>query len=196
MNYEIHYNRLIESAQNRVLEDYTELHHIIPRCMGGTDKTTNLVDLTPEEHFVAHQLLTKMYPDNASLRYAANLMGNRNNKSYGWLKRGVSRSMKAANPMMNEESRKKMGESQRNKWLDPEYRKQQSEAHKGNIPSNVKWRNAPQGTAWCNQHKSYLPVEQFAKDKTRKNGLLVMCKECYNNSHYRKNRKWLRKSTL
>jgi hypothetical protein len=60
--------------------------------MGGTNKQDNLVWLTAEEHYVAHQLLVKMYPDNYKLIYAANMMctnsptGQRNNKLYGWLR--------------------------------------------------------------------------------------------------------------
>jgi hypothetical protein len=30
--------------------------------MKGSDGKKNRVDLTPEEHFVAHQLLTKIHP--------------------------------------------------------------------------------------------------------------------------------------
>ena len=60
--------------------------------MGGSNKKENLVYLTAEEHYVAHQLLVKMYPDNKRLVYAANMMctnsptGQRNNKLYGWLR--------------------------------------------------------------------------------------------------------------
>lgn len=46
-----------------------ELHHIIPRCMGGSDTTDNLVSLTYREHYIAHWLLTKIYPDNAKIQY-------------------------------------------------------------------------------------------------------------------------------
>lgn len=93
MDYQRHYNLLIEKAQQRTTDLYTERHHIVPRCLGGTDDKDNLVALTPEEHYVAHQLLVKMYPENASLVYAANKMtvsskwAPRNNKLYGWLKR-------------------------------------------------------------------------------------------------------------
>ena len=92
MNYQKHYDTLINRAKNRLLEGYSERHHIIPRCMGGTDEQDNLVALTAEEHYVAHQLLVKMYPDNDKLIYAAKMMtisasGHvRNNKLYGWLK--------------------------------------------------------------------------------------------------------------
>lgn len=93
MNYEKHYNLLIERAKSRKITDYVERHHIVPRCMGGTNAKSNLVNLTPEEHYVAHQLLVKIHPNNDSLVYAANKMTvsskytKRNNKRYGWLKR-------------------------------------------------------------------------------------------------------------
>jgi hypothetical protein len=34
-------------------------HHIIPKCMGGSNSTSNKVLLTPREHFIAHLLLSK-----------------------------------------------------------------------------------------------------------------------------------------
>jgi len=94
MNYSLIYDRLIHRAKNRSLKSYKEKHHIIPRCLGGTDDSDNLVELTPEEHYLAHQLLIKMYPKNPKLVYAVWRMthGNkqymaRNNKMYGWIKR-------------------------------------------------------------------------------------------------------------
>lgn len=94
MDYQKHYNLLIEKAQQRTTDLYTERHHIVPRCLGGTDDQDNLVALTPEEHYVAHQLLVKMHPDNQKLIYAAMMMipkswknQQRSNKIYGWLKR-------------------------------------------------------------------------------------------------------------
>mgnify|MGYP006279505969 CR=1 FL=1 len=93
MNYSKHYKLLIERAKTRQLNGYFEKHHIVPRCLGGTNDPDNLVSLTPEEHYVAHQLLVKMYPDNEKLVYAAIMMipSNtttcRNNKCYGWVKK-------------------------------------------------------------------------------------------------------------
>ncbi len=95
MNYNLHYDRLISRARNRTPDPnlYYERHHIIPRCMNGTNDKSNIVKLTAEEHFVAHQLLVKIYPDNIRLVHAATMLcvdgsGNRsNNRIYGWLKR-------------------------------------------------------------------------------------------------------------
>jgi hypothetical protein len=70
---------------------YYENHHIVPKCAGGTNDKCNLVLLLPEEHYVAHQLLTKIYPGNAGLVYALVKMSGRhygrNNKLYGWIKK-------------------------------------------------------------------------------------------------------------
>lgn len=94
MNYQKIYDALIERAQNRVLVGaYVERHHILPRCMGGGDESSNLVGLTPEEHFVAHQLLLKMHPGVRGIAVSAVLMSGRGavaNKAYGWLKRAWS----------------------------------------------------------------------------------------------------------
>ena len=102
MNYEAHYNTLIERAKNRLLECYTERHHIVPRCMGGSDDADNIVDLTAEEHYVAHQLLVKMHPGNRKLVYAMAAMANMdatgkriNNRLYGWTKRKLSEAQSA-----------------------------------------------------------------------------------------------------
>ena len=98
MNYYIIYQSLVERGKNRSLgEAYKETHHIIPKCMGGSDDKDNLVDLTPEEHFIAHQLLVKIYPKEYGLVKAIQYMvtnnKNRknkvNNKLYGWLKKKI-----------------------------------------------------------------------------------------------------------
>ncbi len=92
MDYQKIYNQLINRAKTRTISGYKEIHHIVPRCLGGTDDSNNLVDLTPEEHYVAHQLLVKIHTDNKKVLSAAVIMcSNRvNNKLYGWLRRKFS----------------------------------------------------------------------------------------------------------
>lgn len=62
MNYQKIYNQIIENAIQRDIDDYTEKHHIIPKSEGGTDDISNLVELTPREHYIAHKLLYKINP--------------------------------------------------------------------------------------------------------------------------------------
>ena len=55
-------------------EEYHETHHILPRCMGGTDDEENLIDLFAREHFEAHRLLALENPENEKLIYAWHMM--------------------------------------------------------------------------------------------------------------------------
>jgi len=77
MNYKKHYDLLIEKAKNRIVVDgHTEKHHIIPRCVGGSNDKTNLVILTAREHYMAHYLLHKIQPSHRGLLYAIYMMMN------------------------------------------------------------------------------------------------------------------------
>lgn len=61
-NFKEEYDKLIENAkkENRSKgKNYYELHHIIPKSLGGSNNKENLVLLTAEEHFRAHYLLWK-----------------------------------------------------------------------------------------------------------------------------------------
>lgn len=64
MNYQRIYDSLISNAQSRKeTSGYTEIHHIHPKSLGGTDGEDNLVTLTAKEHYVAHHLLYLIYKD-------------------------------------------------------------------------------------------------------------------------------------
>ena len=72
MDYLNLYNKIINNAKNRKIDKnkYYEIHHIIPKSIGGTDDESNLVSLKLKEHYICHKLLCKIYPDNKSLAYA------------------------------------------------------------------------------------------------------------------------------
>lgn len=62
MNHSLAYARLIANAQKRKgVDGYCEKHHILPKALGGSDDSSNIVALTAREHFVAHMLLAYMY---------------------------------------------------------------------------------------------------------------------------------------
>lgn len=74
MNYERHYSLLVSSRKTLKTEsDYHEAHHIVPRSFGGSDNKSNMVNLTPREHFVAHLLLAKIHGGKmwAALKFMA-----------------------------------------------------------------------------------------------------------------------------
>lgn len=61
MKYSKIYNSIVQRAKNRTTLQIYESHHIIPKCLGGANNKSNVVKLTPREHFICHLLLTKMY---------------------------------------------------------------------------------------------------------------------------------------
>lgn len=64
-------------------DEYHERHHILPKCMGGTNDEDNLIDLYAKEHFEAHRLLALENPDNDKLVYALWCMSNVKNEYTG-----------------------------------------------------------------------------------------------------------------
>ena len=161
MNYQKIYTNLINRAQSRTSKGYVEKHHIVPRCLSGTDSKENIVNLYPEEHYLAHLLLCKLNKGNSKLLYAAMNMtsgaminnGKRNNKAYGWLRRQYADSMSGDNnpnrrnpniqkeaakkrigQKRTEETKAKMSASQKGRKLTEEHKLKLAEAAKNRPP--------------------------------------------------------------
>lgn len=74
MHYKKIYDNIVDRAKKRILNEYGEKHHIIPRCLGGDNSSGNIVKLSFREHFICHWLLCKMYPDNPKIHHAFSRM--------------------------------------------------------------------------------------------------------------------------
>jgi len=142
MNYLDIYNNLMSKCaalrsarvDERITGGYFENHHIIPRCMGGSDDVSNLVYLTPEEHFLAHQLLIKIYPGVYGLYLSIQIMIGSgkyasNNKSYGRIKRSIQKNKKILG--MPAETRQKISESRKGIVFTDEQKRKISESRLG-----------------------------------------------------------------
>lgn len=159
MNYEKHYILLIEKAKNKNCSGYLEQHHIVPKCLGGSDEKINLVSLTPEEHFLAHKLLTKIYPNDIRILYAFNFMsapisGRKiNNKKFGFVRKQISEMMKTnLNPM------KRFPE--KNHFLHNKYPRQVSEIERKNLSDRMKKNNPMRGKKpWMHSRSTDETVE-------------------------------------
>lgn len=83
--YRTTYNKIINNAlgENRdKSSSYFEKHHIIPKSLGGTNDTSNLVLLTAREHYVCHKLLTKFTVGEAKKKmYCAMWAFNKKSKN-------------------------------------------------------------------------------------------------------------------
>jgi len=80
MNHQKLYESIIEKAKSENRKKYSgiyyEKHHILPKCINGTDDKENLVLLTAKEHFIAHKLLTYIYLGNRGINFAHYAMVN------------------------------------------------------------------------------------------------------------------------
>ena len=131
MDYQKVYTQLISHRKSNPLEKskelYTELHHIVPRCLGGTDDPENLVRLTAREHFIAHRLLSKIYVENSELALSVLLMmkvqGGIVSSSKGINKLRITSSDKSSEVMTglwnSEKFREMMSTKMRERWKDP-----------------------------------------------------------------------------
>ena len=206
MNYIKHYDILVSRAKNRNLDVYTEKHHIIPKCIGGTDDLTNIVELTPEEHYVAHQLLIKMYPDNRKLIHAAVMMTvdnltnrRRTNKLYGWLRKQHAKAI-SINQTGNLNSQAgrfwiyniSTGEVKRIKSQDVPYG-----WIRGKTPNTLceicQQETGSKQRRFCNEHrpKSIPPVSKMSKGNDTAKKLSDYCKSRTKEEHPQFGKRWI-----
>jgi hypothetical protein len=133
----------------------THLHHIIPKYAGGTDDPDNLVELTIEDHAIAHLVRYKIYGDYRDKWAHQILSGSIDAVEFrsGWGRDTQKRLLaegrhnwQKKNDAHTPEGRKRrskrmMGNnygSMRN--ITPEFRKKQADGARGN--TNVR------GTVW------------------------------------------------
>jgi hypothetical protein len=57
--YKTWHDNIISKAKLRTEKRIYEIHHIIPKCLKGSNDKSNLVKLTPKEHYIVHMLLCK-----------------------------------------------------------------------------------------------------------------------------------------
>jgi hypothetical protein len=143
MNYSQIYDNLILKAkqESRIRHKgiYYEKHHIIPRCLGGSDNDDNLVLLTAREHFIAHKLLTYIYPHNRGIALAFRYMiygSNKNQNKFRKLKIS-SRDYKYVKELisqngLSDQAKLKVSKFNKGKVLLQKTKDKQSETHLGN----------------------------------------------------------------
>ena len=86
--------------------------------MGGSDDEDNNTQLTAREHYLAHRLLTKMYPNQHKLLHAFAMMSVKSGKQvreytsrqYESMKIARSKAMSINNPSSTPEGRKRLSE--------------------------------------------------------------------------------------
>lgn len=110
----IHKQRYIEFIKSRPKRIYIKKsglvkHHIVPRCLNGSNDSENIIVLTVREHYIAHLILWKAYGSKMSRAFW--LISNMNlklisSRQYELLKKDI---------FLSEETRQKMSKSKKGK---------------------------------------------------------------------------------
>lgn len=212
MDYKKIYNQIILRAkkENRIKNNgvYYELHHITPKCVGGLDKSNNLVLLTAKEHFLCHKLLVLIYTGEKCLVYALWMMANGSNSrrnsylevsinDYEYSRNLYSESRKGF--LYTEEMRKKMSESQKDKIGEKnsfygrkhteESKKKMSEKAKNrevSVETRLKMSKSRQGRKHTEESKKKM--SENMKNIKRKTGVCNICQGIFSLSNINRHR--------
>lgn len=168
--YKTWHDNIITKAKNRTLTCYTEKHHIIPKCLGGSNNEDNLVRLTAKEHFMVHMLLCKFTEGKVKQKmyYAFNAMSSmkqpKNKRQYRItskiaqkLREEYAIYFKANNPSFREDVKIKIGLAHKGKkTISPKYwtGKKLSDAHKENIRLGGLGKNKGKEYYWVKNETS------------------------------------------
>jgi hypothetical protein len=146
MNQQKLYDSIIQNAKNlnrtKLSKNntnyvYYENHHIIPKCLKGTNEKENLVLLTAKEHFVCHKLLTYIYKNNREIAHAFQYMTF--SKRYGNIVSGrdytYARELLNVIPM-SIKHKEKISNAHKGKKVSEETKLKISESCKGRIVWN------------------------------------------------------------
>lgn len=137
------YIKFINSINNSEL-DYKEVHHIIPKSLGGTDEQYNLITLSPRQHYIAHWILWKAYKSR-EMTAAFFAMNNQNNKHQN---RNFKKSSKIYESIKND-FQKIIKISTKKMWEDPDYRLKH--INKNKTPETKKIRSDKAKELWQNE---------------------------------------------
>jgi hypothetical protein len=75
MNYKKIYEEIIiKHGSKTKLDCYCEYHHIIPRCIGGSDDKDNMIYVKGRVHVLLHWILCKIYPTDRKILQAFHAM--------------------------------------------------------------------------------------------------------------------------
>lgn len=151
-------------------EEYHERHHILPKCMDGSDEDDNLIDLFAREHFEAHRLLALENPDISKLTRAWWMMSHMNKSNqrnqrrykisadeYEEVKIAFSSAIKGKKA--SEETKRKLSEMKKGKPPSDYAIQRAIEVHKG-IPLTEEHRKhlseSHKGVPLSNEHKDSI----------------------------------------
>lgn len=163
------YARFIDRLKGQSVDGYSEVHHIVPRSLGGSDDADNLIRLTARQHFIAHWMLARAIGGSAARAFfmMSNFgkYGQVNSTTYAIARqeyaKQVSQQLKQCPNVpiftdahreklrqaklgrkLSDETKRKVGEAQRGRKLSEETRRRISESKKGKATRGCGWKHS------------------------------------------------------
>lgn len=163
------YQRFIDRLKNQSVNGYAEMHHIVPRGLGGSDDADNLIRLTARQHYVAHWMLARAMGGAAARSFfmMSNFgkYGKVNSITYEIARKeyankvseqmAIKPNIPAFTPehreklrqaklgkKLSEETKRKVGDGQRGRKLSDETRQRISDALKGKATRGTGWKHS------------------------------------------------------
>lgn len=163
MNYQRIHDAIIERAKNRTLTGYKERHHIIPRCIGGTDEKSNLIDLTAREHFIIHKLLCEIYPKNDKIFFAYRMMAVMKNsmdneRSYYISSKEFERIRLLANEKIGTAARGRKLPPRPQEVIDKQQKTRKLNGYRHSAETKIKMSNTAKGRKFTEEHRKNLSM--------------------------------------
>lgn len=167
---------------------YLETHHIIPKCICGTNDKDNLVNLPAREHFICHLLLAKIYKGTkfelplwtAAFRfiYGNNIKNNINfkinSRAYKIIKENYCKLLSIKNrgsnnpnfgKTMSIENRKKLSILKKGKSLEQIIGKERADIAKRKMSESQKKREHRKGFKHSLETRQKMSLSQKGKKK-------------------------------
>jgi hypothetical protein len=168
------YDSIVNKAKNsnrNKKDGYFEAHHIIPKCVGGTET----VLLTAKEHFICHWLLVKMVNTKKHYYQMANAINkmrannshqkrNYTSAQYEVMKKYAS--INAHHSLCSPVIRKKMKDnhpSKKDNYVAPFSGKKHSLQTKMKMSTNIS--KSKKGKGWSEQQKNILTKKYLIEGK-------------------------------
>jgi|GEM_PF-1530746 len=160
------YNNLINSRRSldrkKIDNCYYENHHIIPRSLGGSNKKSNMVLLTPREHCIAHLLLVRMHGGLAKYKMQA---------AINWMTRNIIKENISSRTyeLVNKELYQR--DLQKELWNDAEYVKKKQKEYKekyANEDKSIVGKINMRPLCICNQRPAAINYKKGDKTFYRK----------------------------
>ena len=181
------YEKFIGCLKGQSVDGYYELHHIVPRSLGGSDDKSNLVALTARQHYVAHWMLARAVGGSASRAFfmMSNFgkYGTVNSTTYEKARKEyskqVSRQMqeKPNVPEFTDEHREKLRQAKLGTKLSEDTKRKVGNAQIGRKLSEETRRKisatkkgiATRGTGWKHSEETKMKMKQSQQFKAQIN---------------------------